>query len=115
MGVPEVVVVLITTAGCDEAERIARELLDRRLIACANVLPEISSFFHWEGRVQTETEALLIMKSTADALPLLTNHVRQSHSYDLPEVLAMTVCGGNADYLAWVAGEVRTDTAEDDA
>ena len=109
MQLPQALVVLVTTVDAEEAERLARALLDRRLIACANVVPHVRSLFHWENRLECADESLLIMKTTADALELLTAEVKRNHSYDVPEVIALPVVGGSSEYLSWVAQEVHPD------
>jgi len=103
----QALVVLVTTADAEEAERLARALLDRRLIACANVIPHVRSLFRWENQLECADESLLIMKTTTDALTPLTEEVKIHHSYDVPEVIALPVTGGSAEYLSWVAAEVQ--------
>jgi len=113
MQLPQALVVLVTTVDAVEAERLARVLLDRRLIACANVVPQVRSLFHWENRLECAEESLLIMKTTADALAPLTAEVKRLHSYDIPEVIALPVVGGSAEYLSWVAEEIHPATLDD--
>jgi periplasmic divalent cation tolerance protein len=107
---PQALVVFVTTAGDEEAERIARALLDRRLIACANVIPHLHSLFRWDNELQQADESLLIMKTTPDTLEELTAVVRSHHSYEVPEVIALPVVGGSHDYLSWITAEVRPST-----
>ncbi len=109
MSSPQVVVILVTTSGEEESERISRALLERNLIACANIVPQVRSLFRWEGEVEDENESLLILKSTADALHLVDECVRQVHSYDVPEVIALPVTGGSLAYLSWVGEEVLSE------
>jgi periplasmic divalent cation tolerance protein len=104
----QVVVVLVTTSGVEESERLARVLLDLKLIACANVVPLIRSFFRWEGRLEGSDESLLIMKTTDDVLERLAETVKRHHSYDVPEIIALPLAWGSPEYLSWVAGEVRS-------
>ena len=103
----QVVVVLVTTSGTDESERLARVLLDLKLIACANTVPAIRSLFRWEGRLEGSDESLLIMKTTGDALEHLAETVKRHHSYDVPEIIALPLAWGSPEYLSWVAGEVH--------
>jgi periplasmic divalent cation tolerance protein len=104
---PEIRVVLVTTAG-DEAESLGRALVSERLAACVNVVPGVRSIYRWEGEVQADEEALLVIKTTEARLAALTARVQALHSYDLPEVLALPAVGGSAAYLGWVAGEVQS-------
>lgn len=99
-------VVLVTVAGSDEAHKIASELLSHRKAACVNIVPGVSSLFRWQGRLETAEESLLIIKTKASQLNEIVTLVRQVHSYQVPEIIALPVVGGNQDYLDWVGGEV---------
>jgi periplasmic divalent cation tolerance protein len=107
MPTPHATVVLVTTANEEEAEHLARVLLDQHLIACANIVPHVRSFFRWEGQVECAEESLLVIKTTSEALPSLTETVKREHSYEVPEIVALPVAGGSAEYLSWIATEVR--------
>jgi periplasmic divalent cation tolerance protein len=100
-----VVVVFVTTANRREAMRIAKAMVEKRLAACGNVIPAVTSIFRWEGRVQTSHEALLIMKTTVCRYPALERLVRSMHSYQVPEIIGLTVGRGLHPYLAWVQKE----------
>ena len=104
---PEIRVVLVTAPGA-EAETLGRTLVGERLAACVNVVPSVRSIYRWEGEVQADDEALLVIKTTEARLGALTERVQALHSYDLPEVLALPAVGGSAAYLGWVAGEVES-------
>lgn len=106
MSAAHVIVVLVTTSGEEESQRLARALLERKLIACANIVPRVRSLFRWEGAIEDAGESLLILKSTTDALKAVEECVHQHHSYDVPEVIALPVSGGSEQYLAWVTAEV---------
>ena len=101
--------VYITTADEAEALRIGRALVERRLAACANVVPAIRSIYWWEGRLVEDGEALLFLKTRAGVLDRLIAAVRELHSYSVPCITAFPVVGGNPDYLAWVSAEVPED------
>ena len=105
----QVVVVLVTASGDEEARRIGRALVDERLAACVNVVGPITSIFRWQGRVQEEGEHLLVVKARRADVERLATRVRALHSYEVPEVLALDVVGGAAPYLAWL----RDSTARD--
>lgn len=103
----QVRVVLVTAPDAEVGERLARALVDERLAACVNVVPGIRSFYRWEGRVQSDDEVLLVIKTRADRCEALVDHVRSVHPYDLPEVLALPTAGGSVPYLEWVEQESR--------
>ena len=98
----EPVVVLMTAGSTEEATRIADLLVNRRLAACVQVLPEMQSIYLWKGEVQREREVLLIAKSTSANFGALEREVRAVHSYETPEILALPVVAGSEDYLKWL-------------
>lgn len=89
------------TTGLD----LARSLVEERLAACVNCLPEVTSVYRWQGRVESDSEALLIIKTTASLVDRLVQRVIELHPYDLPEVIALPVAAGLKGYLAWVGQE----------
>jgi len=94
--------VYVTASSKVEAEKIARVLLEERLIACVNVLGPVSSFFHWEGKIDSAKECLMIMKTEARLFADLEVRVRALHSYEVPEILAVPVVAGSAGYFDWM-------------
>lgn len=102
--VNEPVVCLSTASGAEEAEKIAKALVEERLAACVNLVPGVRSIYRWEGRIEDGAEVLLVIKSRRHLLEALTARVRALHSYTVPEVVAMPVVAGNPDYLSWLAG-----------
>ncbi len=104
-GGPGCAIVYITARDAGEARVIGRLLVERRLAACANVVPAIESFYWWDGRLVEDREALLLAKTRADRVDELVAAVREAHSYDVPAVLAIRVERGNPDYVAWVVRE----------
>lgn len=99
---------LYVTAGSkDEALMIGRQLVEERLAACANVFAGTTAIYRWEGKIQEEAEAVLIVKTRADLADEATARVRALHSYDCPCVLAFAVTGGNPEFLDWIAKETR--------
>lgn len=103
-GEPAVRVVLVTAPG-GEAEALGRALVGERLAACVNIVPGARSIYRWEGEVQADEEALLVIKTTETRLGALVERVNALHPYDLPEVLALPAEGGSTAYLEWVAEE----------
>lgn len=106
-GDEELRVVLITAPDAAEAGRLAQLLVGERLAACVNLVP-VQSVYRWEGEVQEDAEVLLIAKTHASRLDALVARIEGAHSYDVPEVLALSVVGGSAAYRAWVAAESRS-------
>jgi periplasmic divalent cation tolerance protein len=95
--------VVLSTAGTeDEASRIARALIERRLAACVNVVPGVRSTYRWQGAVRTDAEWLLIVKTRRDRFDEVRAAIRELHSYELPEVVMLDVAEGDAAYLAWI-------------
>lgn len=95
-------VVLMTAADRDEANRIAEMLVNSRLAACVQVLPEIHSVYRWKGEVERATETLLLAKTTSDKFDELDRAVREIHSYDTPEIIGLPVSAASAPYLKWL-------------
>ncbi len=98
----EEIVVLITASSNDEAAKIAKALVDEHLIACANIVPGVRSFFFWDGKTQDERETLLICKSMLSRMDDIITRVKALHSYTVPEIIALPVIAGSKDYLDWV-------------
>ncbi|WP_017540995.1 MULTISPECIES: divalent-cation tolerance protein CutA [Nocardiopsis] len=96
-----------TAADREGAQALARSAVEHRLAACAQVAGPITSFYRWEGAVQADEEWLVVMKTAADRLDALTAHLGEVHPYDVPEVVAVPVEGGSAEYLDWVTDETR--------
>lgn len=95
-------VVLVTTPDADSARRLARALVEESLAACGNVVSGVASIFRWQDQVQEETEALLVLKTSADRLPSMQERVLELHPYDVPEVLALPVVAGSDAYVNWL-------------
>lgn len=99
-------VVLITAGKWEEAEKIAQELVRQRLAACVNMVPQITSIYRWKGEVCQDSEVLLIAKTERGRLAELEQAVKQWHSYDVPEIIALSVADGSPAYLDWVSESV---------
>jgi len=106
-GNTELVVLFITTATAEEAQRISRVLLEQRKAACVNIVPRVSSLFWWQDKLDSTQENLLIVKTKTSLLNELVRLVKEIHSYDVPEIIALPIVGGNQDYLEWIGKEVR--------
>jgi periplasmic divalent cation tolerance protein len=103
----EPLVVLITAASQEEAERIASGLVEGLLAACVNIIPGVTSIYRWQGAVERAAEWLLVAKSRSDVLGELVQRVQALHTYDVPEVIALPLAGGSEEYLRWLDGEVH--------
>jgi periplasmic divalent cation tolerance protein len=95
----------ITAANRDEAEKIANALVEERLAACANILGEISSIYWWQGKLTTDREVALTLKTRADLVEAAITRVKALHSYTVPCIVALPLLAGNPDYFAWLAAE----------
>jgi len=104
---PEHIQVLTTTASREDAERIARVLVEERLAACVQVLGPISSTYRWQGAIETSQEWLCLAKSRRNLYEAIEKAIRGVHPYQVPEILAVPIVAGSADYLAWLDQEVK--------
>jgi periplasmic divalent cation tolerance protein len=99
----EYIIVLITTPNQETSEVIANTLLEKKLAACVNMVGSILSFYNWEGDINRDEEMLLIVKSRAELFESdLIPAVRAVHPYEVPEILALPILMGSANYLAWI-------------
>lgn len=102
--VPHVLVVLVSCPPT-AARKLARGLVSDRVAACVNIIPGLTSFYRWRGKVQQDPEALLVIKTTRNRFESLKKAVLKRHPYELPEVIAVSVARGHKPYLDWVAQE----------
>jgi periplasmic divalent cation tolerance protein len=100
-------VVLTTCGSIEEARKIAHALVERKLAACANIIPGIESVYRWKEKIETSTECLLVIKTTESAFPSLRDALGELHSYEVPECVALTVTDGSAAYLKWMEESIR--------
>jgi periplasmic divalent cation tolerance protein len=100
--VPEAIVVMVTCADDAQAEKIAECLVQERLAACANIAGRVRSVFRWQGAISRESETLLLMKTRPELFDRLARRVKELHSYEVPEVIALPIVDGSPDYIAWV-------------
>lgn len=96
------IVVLCTCSTEEEAERLARELVGARVAVCVNVLPKARSFYRWKGEIEEASECLLIIKSSRALFDALRAAIERSHSYEVPEILALPIVEGAPNYLGWM-------------
>jgi periplasmic divalent cation tolerance protein len=96
------VVVFVTTPPGRIGQGLARSLVEKRLAACVNIIPRVDSVYRWKGKLERSKESLLVIKTSPRRLPGLIREIRKTHPYDLPEIIALPVAGGDPDYLRWV-------------
>lgn len=101
----DALVVLVTAPTPEQAAELARAVVGERLAACGNVVPGLRSIYRWEGKVQDDAEALLVLKTTRGRLEALRDRILALHPYEVPEVIALPVEAGSAAYLAWLSRE----------
>jgi periplasmic divalent cation tolerance protein len=99
--------IVLTTAGSqEEARKIARGLVERRLAACVNIVPQIESVYRWLDKIETAEEWLLLIKTQAASFEQVCAAVKELHTYDLPECVMLEVAAGSEEYLKWIAESV---------
>ena len=102
-------IVLCTAGSEDEARKIARHLVEQRLAACVNIVPRVESIYRWQGKVESSGEWLLLIKTTAERFPEVRDAIRELHSYELPECIAISIEEGSPEYLRWLANSLMKD------
>jgi len=100
-------IVLTTTGSQEEARKMARTLVERRLAACVNIIPQVESVYRWQGKVEDAHEWLLLIKTTTAAFERVRDAIRELHSYDLPECISFSVENGSSAYLDWISESVE--------
>ena len=100
------VVVLVTCANAEEAGKIATAIVEQRLAACANIVSGIRSVYRWEGKIQDDQEALLIIKTTRERFAALRDAIEKLHGYSVPEIIALPIVEGAERYLNWIQDSV---------
>jgi periplasmic divalent cation tolerance protein len=96
------IVVLSTCGSREEAEKLAQALVEQRLAACVNVIPGVTSFYRWQGKLESSAEWLMLIKSSRERFEQLRLALEKAHSYDLPEVIALPIVDGAPNYLNWI-------------
>jgi periplasmic divalent cation tolerance protein len=103
----EALVVITTTETNEDAERLAHLLVERQLAACVQVLPQITSVYRWQGKLEQAGETLLLIKTTRAAYPRLETAIKENHPYQTPEIIALPVEAGSNEYLSWLTASVN--------
>ncbi|MCF7817958.1 MAG: divalent-cation tolerance protein CutA [Kiritimatiellales bacterium] len=99
--------VYVTAANTDEAQRIARTVVEERLAACANLLGAIQSIYWWDGKMCEGEEVALVLKTSGERKAELIDRIKQLHSYDCPSIVCLPIADGNPDFLRWIAAETN--------
>ena len=103
------IVVLSTCASPEEAEKVARALVEKKLAACVNILPAVRSIYRWKGAIEDDQETLLLIKSSRALFGELRAEIQKLHSYEIPEAIAIPIVDGLERYLEWMADVLRTE------
>ncbi|XP_038717055.1 protein CutA, chloroplastic-like, partial [Tripterygium wilfordii] len=101
------IVVYVTVPNKEAGKKLAESIVKEKLAACVNRVPGIESVYEWKGEIQTDSEELLIIKTRQSLLEALTDHVKGNHEYEVPEVIALPITGGNIQYLEWLKNSTR--------
>jgi periplasmic divalent cation tolerance protein len=102
-------IVLTTASSEEEAQKIARYLVESRVAACVNIVAQIASIYRWQGKIEESREWLLIVKTTAAASGQVRQAITELHSYDVPECICLSIEDGSPNYLQWIAESVATE------
>lgn len=95
--------VYMTVADDAEAEKISRDLLEKKLVACTNIFPKIRSLYWWEGRIADDREVVVVAKTREENIDQVISRVREIHSYDCPCIVSWDIGEGNPDFLEWIS------------
>jgi periplasmic divalent cation tolerance protein len=96
------IIVFMTASSEDEAAKIARALIEARLAGCVNIIKNIRSIYRWQGKIEDEKEVFMVAKTRQELFKTLMKKVKELHSYTVPEVIAIPIVEGSADYLQWL-------------
>ena len=101
------IIVLTNTGSQEEARKIASALVERKLAACVNIIPGVESTYWWRGKIETAPEWTLLIKTVRINFQAVRNAIRELHSYDLPECIALVIDDGSPEYLNWIGESLR--------
>ena len=105
------IVVMVTVCSEDEATKISKVLVEKKLAACVNIIPGVRSIFQWDGKITEEQEFLLLAKTVKEAFDQLARAVKANHSYRVPEVIAIPIQHGSKEYLSWIREMTKSGKA----
>lgn len=104
-----------TCSSLEEGRKIARDLVDQRLVACANLVPHIESIYHWEGKVEADQEVKVLLKTESVHFEAIKSYIETHASYDVPAILVFSIEEGNGNYLRWLSEAVTSSASRDDS
>lgn len=107
------IIVYVTAGSAEEAEKLAKTLVEEKLAACVSRIPSVRSVYRWQGAIEQSDEELLIIKTRKELFNALEKHVRSLHSYSVPEIIALPLVAGSAPYLNWLRDQVAPEQAPD--
>ncbi len=99
-------IVYITTSGALESKEIAKKLLEEKISACINIIPTVDSIYLWKGKIEQDSESIMIVKTKSELVEEVIKRVEEIHSYEIPCVLEITVNKGSKNYLEWMESEL---------
>jgi periplasmic divalent cation tolerance protein len=102
MDTTSAIIVLITASSTEEAENIAKSLVEDKLVACVNIIPQIKSIYWWEGKICKDEELMLISKTKQSLFKAVMDRVTLLHSYEVPEIISFPISEGSPEYLNWI-------------
>ena len=97
-----------TFPDAEVAQRVSHQLVEERLVACANILPRVQSIYRWEGKLETSEETVVFFKTTCERSNDLRSRLKELHPYDVPELIAFEIADGLPDYLRWISESCET-------
>jgi len=104
----EYIQVFTTTEKKEDAEKISKKILEKRLAGCVQIIGPIKSNYWWKGKIETAEEWLLLIKSRREVFEELERTIKELHPYEIPEIVAVPIVTGNKDYLEWLKNELKT-------
>jgi periplasmic divalent cation tolerance protein len=99
-------IVVFVTAPSDKADDLAGRLVEEKLVACVNIVRDVDSIYWWQGDIEKDRESLLIAKTELGLLGKLVKRLKDLHPYEVPEIIAFPIIGGNPDYLKWISESI---------
>ncbi|HSQ02163.1 MAG TPA: divalent-cation tolerance protein CutA [Methanobacterium sp.] len=100
-------IVYITTSGLNESKNIAKMLLEEKLAACINIIPTVESIYLWKGKIEEDSESIMVVKTRSELVENIIKKVEEVHSYEIPCILEITVNKGSKTYLKWMKSELE--------
>ena len=105
----DTILIYVTASSSEEATKIGKALVERRLAACCSIIPGIQSIYRWENEVTEDAEVMLLIKTLKSAEPAIIEAVKSLHSYSVPEIISVEIHGGNEKYFQWINESVNLD------